>query len=179
MTFWLTACSDINEIKAPGVDGGDSLSVVVTRPDQQIHDAQIGLYDGSKKTVEIHADYIEKFSKRDSTLAWGLVVYFFDADGRQTSRLTADSGYIRESLNFMIANGNVVVLNEDSSRLETEQLTWYGRENRIENDVFVRLYQHGDTLEGVGIVSYQPYRGFKIKKPGRGTFQNIERMENE
>jgi LPS export ABC transporter protein LptC len=179
MTICLGGCSERNEIKAPAVGEDDSSAAALVRPDQQIRDAQIGLFDGSTKTVDIHAEYIEKFSKRDSTLAWGLDVYFFDADGRQTSRLTADSGYIRESMQYLMANGNVVVVNEDSSRLETEQLIWYGRDNKIENDVFVRLYQHGDTLEGIGIVSYKPYKGFKIKKHGRGTFQDIERVEDE
>jgi len=174
----LFGCSEHNEIKAPGV-GVDESSVAVVRPDEQIKNAQITLFDGSVKTVDILADYIEKYNKRDSALAWGLDVTFFDSEGKVSSKLFADSGLIRESINYMIANGNVVVINEDSSRLETEQLIWHGKNDKIENDVFVRLYQHGDTLEGIGFEAYRPYKGFKIKRQGKGVFEDVERIEEE
>ena len=174
----LPGCSERNEIKAPGV-GDDEPVENVIRPDEQIKNAQITLFDGSIKTVDILADYIEKYNKQDSALAWDLDVTFFDSEGKVSSKLFADSGYIRESIKYMVANGNVVVLSEDSSRLETEQLIWHGSKDKIENDVFVRLYQHGDTLEGIGIESFKPYKGFKIKKQGKGVFQDLNRVEDE
>jgi LPS export ABC transporter protein LptC len=174
----LSGCSEQDEIKAPGVVDNE-ISAAAVRPDEQIKNAQITLYDGSVKTVDIMADYIEKYSKQDSALAWGLDVTFFDSQGKVSSKLFADSGFIRESIKYMIANGNVVVINEDSSRLETEQLIWHGKNDKIENDVFVRLYQQGDTLEGIGFEAFRPYKGFKIKKHGKGVFKDMERIEDE
>ncbi len=175
--FLMVGCSERNEIKAPGVGQADSAVVAGLRPDQQIKDARIGLFSGSVRTTDIMADHIDKFTKQDSTLAWGLNVYFYDTDGKQTSHLTADSGLIREVSKWMMANGNVVVIDKDGIRLETEQLFWSGRDNRVTTDKFVTIYQDGDTLMGTGFESGFPFKGFKIKKGYRGTYQKVDEIE--
>jgi len=171
------ACSERNEIKAPGVSESDSTVVVGLRPDQQTIDAHICLYNGSAKTTDIRADYIDKYTKQDSTLAWGLNVLFFNSEGEKTSHLIADSGLIRESVKWMVANGNVVVVDEFGTKLETEQLFWDGRTDKVTTDKFVTLYQDGDTLMGTGFESGFPFKGFKIKRGHRGTYQNVDKIE--
>ena len=76
----LGACSSKDEIKAPPESAVDSLADSIIRPDQEIRGANITLYNGPVKTTDIKADYIEKFTKQDSTLAWGLDVTFFDKE---------------------------------------------------------------------------------------------------
>jgi len=173
----IVSCSEKNEIRSPGGDDGDGSTESVQRPDQQIRGAQIFLYKGSVITTDIQADYIEKFSKRDSTPAWGLNVYFYNPEGEMTSHLEADSGLVRESSNWMVANGNVVVINtEDSARLETEQLYYYGRTETIETDSFVTIYQRGDTLRGYGLKADQGLKRVRIKRQVSGTLQNADNM---
>ncbi len=175
--YVFVGCSERNEIKAPGVGQTDSPIVAGLRPDQQIKDARIGLFSGSVRTTDIRADHIDKYTRQDSTLAWGLNVHFYDTDGKQTSHLTADSGLIREASKWMVANGNVVVVDELGTRLETEQLFWDGRRNKVTTDKFVTIYQDGDTLMGTGFESGFPFRGFKIKKGYRGTYQKVGEIE--
>jgi len=175
----ISGCSERNEIKAPGVSQDDSSAVAVLRPDQQINDAHIELFNGSIRTTDIKAEHIDKYTKQDSTLAWELDVYFFDSDGQKTSHLTADSGLIRESVKLMIANGNVVVVDEYGTRLETEQLFWDGHTDRVTTDKFVTIYQNGDTLMGTGFESGFPFKGFKIIRGDRGTYQNVDEIEDE
>lgn len=169
-------CTEKNEIKAPGVSQADSLESTGIRPDQQIRGASIGLFSGSIKTTDIKADYIEKYNKLDSTLAWGLDVHFFDSEGKEASHLVADSGLVREMIKWMAANGHVVVITEDDARLETEQLIWKGREEVfiVEDDIFVTIYQHGDTLTGYGLEADQELRRVKIKKPVGGVLRSTE-----
>ena len=170
-------CSDKNEIKAPGADVAVSEDSVVIRPDQQIRGASISLFKGSVVTTDIKADYIEKYNKQDSTLAWVLDVNFFDNTGKKTSHLIADSGIVRETVQWMVANGNVVVTSyEDSSRLETEQLFWNGLDRKVTTEAFVTIYQDGDTLQGYGFEADQDLKGFKIKKQARGTFKDSETL---
>jgi LPS export ABC transporter protein LptC len=173
----LIACSERNEIKAPGVGEGDSTMIVGLRPDQQTKNANINLYSGSVKTTDIKADYICKYTKQDSTLAWGLNVHFFNSEGKETSHLIADSGLIRESIKWMVANGNVVVIDEFGTKLETEQLFWSDRDNRVTTEKFVTIYQDGDTLMGTGFESGFPFKGFKIKRGHYGTYQNVDEIE--
>ena len=175
--YLLAGCSEKNEIRAPGVGQADGAAELELRPDQQTRDGHIELFSGSIKTTDIRADYIDKFTKQDSTLVWGLDVYFYDSEGKQTSHLVADSGLIREVSKWMMANGNVVVIDKDGIRLETEQLFWSGRDNRVTTDKFVTIYQDGDTLMGTGFESGFPFKGFKIKKGYRGTYQKVDEIE--
>ncbi len=177
--FILAGCSERNEIKAPGIGQDDSTAVSVVRPDQQINDAHIELFNGSVRTTDIKADHIDKYTKQDSTLAWGLDVHFYNSEGKKTSHLVADSGLIRESIKWMVANGNVVVVDEYGTRLETEQLFWNGSNDRVTTDKFVTIYQDGDTLMGTGFESGFPFKGFKIKKGYRGTYQNVDEIKEE
>jgi LPS export ABC transporter protein LptC len=175
----ISGCSERNEIKAPGVGQDDSTAVAVIRPDQQLNDAHIELFNGSIRTTDIKAKHIDKYTKQDSTLAWGLNVHFYDRDGKKTSHLVADSGLIRESIKLMIANGHVVVVDEYGTKLETEQLFWNGTNDRVTTDKFVTIYQDGDTLMGTGFESGFPFKGFKIKHGARGTYQNVNDIKDE
>jgi len=169
-------CSDNNKPQSTGEnETADQTNGI--RPDNEIRNARISLYDKSVKTVDIQADYIEKYEKQDSTLAWDLEVHFFNDAGAQTSHLVADSGLVREALKLMIANGNVVVVTEDKSRLETEQLFWNGRTEMITTDSFVTIYQRGDTLMGYGLETDQNLNRVKIKRRVSGTLQDTEAIK--
>ena len=171
----VAGCSDKNELKTPPASDTESADASIIRPDQQIKGAEIALFKGSVKTTNIKADYIEKYNKQDSTLAWGLNVHFYDKDGKETSHLVADSGLVRETVQWMMANGNVVVISgKDNSRLETQQLFWNGRDQKVTTDSFVTIYQEGDTLMGYGFEADQDLRGFKIKRRVSGAFKDTE-----
>ncbi len=170
------ACGEKNEIKAPPA-GSDSLTAVKVRPDQQLRNARILLYNKAILTSDVRADSIEKYEKQDSALAWKLDVHFFDSTGSEISTLVADSGLVREHINLMVANGHVVVISEDSSKLETDQLVWNAQKNTIETDKFVTLIQHGDTLTGYGLEADQRLNKIKIKKQISGRLKNTEGIE--
>jgi LPS export ABC transporter protein LptC len=169
-------CAEKNEIKAPGMVA-DSVAVTKARPDQQLRNARIYLYNQAVRTTDIQADYIEKYERQDSSLAWVLRVGFFDSTGKEISNLVSDSGLVRERTGLMIANGHVVVVTEDSSRLETEQLVWNAREDKIKTDKFVRIVQHGDTLTGYGLEADQRLTRIKILHQVSGKMKNSEETE--
>ncbi|MCP4706690.1 MAG: LPS export ABC transporter periplasmic protein LptC, partial [candidate division Zixibacteria bacterium] len=133
-------------------------------------------YDGAVITTDLYADYIEKFEPYDSTQAWKLDVYFYDNEGNQISTLTADSGLVREQVNFMEVFGNVIVTTEDSAVLYTEQLRHNTTDDKIETDKFVRIIQHGDTIQGYGFESDRKLRNIKIKERVTGTLQGTEEI---
>jgi len=169
-------CGSENEIKAPPA-GTDSLGMAKIRPDQQLRNARILLYEKALLTTDIKADSIEKYEKQDSTLAWKLDVRFFDSTGKKISTLSADSGLVRERTNLMTANGHVVVVSEDSSKLMTEQLLWNAQKNKIETDKFVTLIQHGDTLTGYGLDADQKLNKIRIKNQVSGKLKNTQGIE--
>ena len=173
----ILGCGEKNEIKAPGVGEADSSATTRMRPDQQISGAEIALFSGPVRTTLIKADYIEKFNKQDSALAWGLDVHFYDSEGKESSHLVADSGLVRETTKMLVANGNVVVVTpEDSAWLKTEQLFWNGRSEMITTEKFVTIYQHGDTLQGYGLEADRGLKRVKIKRQVKGTVKQTKEL---
>ncbi|HEX2897508.1 MAG TPA: LPS export ABC transporter periplasmic protein LptC, partial [candidate division Zixibacteria bacterium] len=93
-------------------------------PDSELRGATIYLYEKEKVTTEIRAERVLKFEAKDSTMAYNLNMDFFDSTGHRTTQLVGDSGIIRELSNQLYVYGNVVVVTDDKSRLETDYLYW-------------------------------------------------------
>lgn len=141
----------------------------VERPDTEIRDARILVFNKERVTTEIIARRVLTFEARDSTIAHALHVTSFDSMGQSVSLLTSDSGLIKEATGYMIAFGQVSVHTQDSTRLETEQLHWDLRKNIIATDAFVRITRkNGDYICGSGLVSDPKLKLLKIPNPVKG-----------
>ena len=64
----------------------------------------------------------------------GVRVFFFNSAGDTVSTLKALSGEINEQTNRMIVSGTVVLVSQDSTRLETDTLQWDRETERITGD---------------------------------------------
>jgi LPS export ABC transporter protein LptC len=165
-------CSDKTELRSSS--DTDSTAISVVRPDQIIKNAHIFLYDGSVRTTDLKADSIEKYTDQDSTLAWNLKVNFFDTTGKEISQLVADSGLVREQSKFMEVYGHVVVETVDSVILMTEKLTYDVAVDSIKTEEFVKIVQHGDTIQGYGLEADQRLTRTRIKRQTSGVIRNTE-----
>lgn len=139
-------------------------SVETVQPDQITSDAHIYLYSGGYKTTDLKADKIIQFTQLDSMIAFNVETDFFDSTGELISTLTAESGYIRENDNFLSVTGNVIVIGEDSIRIETEYLEWDATNDRVDTDSFVIVIQHGDTLRSYGVTTDPRLRDITFKR---------------
>lgn len=149
------------------------------RPDQITFTAHINLYSGGRKTTDLLAQKIEQYTKRDSTIATDLNVEFFDSTGARVSTLTADKGYIREKDNFLAVTGSVVVIGEDSVRLETVYLEWDAAHDRVVTDSFVTIIRESDTLYSYGVETDPRLRNTTFKRQVRGQMTDIEKGNND
>lgn len=128
--------------------GADS----VLKPDSEVLGATVYLYDGALITTEIRADTIRRFEAIDSTMGYVLDIDFFDSTGNVSSNLIGDSGVIRETSNALQVFGRVVVVTNDSGRLETDFLKWSPDRGKIESDAFVRFTRGEDVrMSGWGM----------------------------
>ncbi len=143
-------------------------------PDQESEGTVISLYSGEIKTTDIYADKVWKFSLRDSSVALGLQVDFFDSVNTITTHLIADSGVILETQRLMTAIGNVIVTNADSSVLLTEELVWNGLTEMITSDSFVTFISDNDTIQGTGLRTDRSMRKVKILRQVSGTLSDDE-----
>ena len=94
----------------------------------------------------------------------GVEVEIYDSAKNVTSRLTSnyaiDSTYAKK----MEARSNVVVVNEKGETLETEELKWNQKTERITSDVFVKITTSDQIIMGEGLESNQDFTEYRIMK---------------
>lgn len=167
------ACSNDKPSPSDGVSGDSSLL-----PDSDLLDATIYLYDGGEISTEIIADKIVKFEKQDSTVAYNLNVDIYDSLGQVSTNIVGDSGVIRELRNQLYIYGDVIV-ESDSTKLETDFLFWNSHTDMVETDSYVKITQGNDVMTGYGLQADQNLNRIKILRQASGTIHDTKKLQDQ
>lgn len=167
------ACSSDKPSPSDAVSGDSSML-----PDSDLQDATIYLYDRGEVSTEIIADKIVKFEKQDSTVAYNLNVDIYDSLGQVSTNIVGDSGIIRELRNQLYIYGDVVV-ESDSTKLETDFLFWNSQTNMVETDAYVKITQGKDVMTGYGLQADQNLKRIKILHQASGTIHDTKKLQDQ
>lgn len=170
--FVIGGCSGTGETGRPS--GSDDS---ILRPDTEVRGAKIYLLDRGTTTAEIDAGRIVKFEAQDSTMAYDLDIDILDSIGRVSTHVIGDSGSIKEDSGLMNIWGNVVVVTQDSTRLETDYLWWDSKAERIRTDAFVRITKGEDLITGWGLEADNSLSRIKILNQVSGTITDPEQLD--
>ncbi len=95
----------------------------------------------------------------------GFVMSFFDEFMNETSRITAKYAIQYEKDDLIDARNDVVVENmETREKLNTEQLIWDRKNEKIHSDKFVKVTSGEDVLYGQGFESDDRFTTWSIKE---------------
>ncbi len=147
----------------------------IARPDSELSDAKIYLYNRGQVKTEILAKRIIKFVDLDSTMAYGVNIDIYDSTGKSTTQIVGDSGVIRETKGRVDIYGNVVVIADDSIRLESDYLYWLSATEKIQTDAFVKITIGKDmVVTGWGMEADQDLFPFRILNQVSGQVSGAE-----
>jgi LPS export ABC transporter protein LptC len=99
-----------------------------------------------------------------------LQLTFYNENLVPQSELTAGYGITYDKSSQMIARHNVVVINSSGEKLETEELVWDQKTEKISSEKFVKITTRDEIIFGDGFESNQDISNYKIKKI-RGVMQ--------
>jgi LPS export ABC transporter protein LptC len=134
-----------------------------TIPQQESWDSHIVISDSGLVRAVIDAGYLCVYEGSQQThMSNGVVVHFFNSDGKQTSILTSKEAIVDESTNNLEAIGNVLVVSEDSTKLKTEHLYWDNKHQLVHTPEYVEITSPKEKLQGHGFESDQSLRNYKI-----------------
>lgn len=108
----------------------------------------------------------------------GLKILFFDESAKVESQLTAGYGISYEKSDEMIVRNNVEAVSVKGDKLNTEELVWSQKTQKISSDKFVKITTRDEIIFGDGFESNQDLTNYKIKKI-RGTIRLKEGPEIE
>lgn len=132
--------------------------------------------DGRLKGI-LYTDHLRAFNEPKEKLLDGVRFEFFNEAGKKTSQLTSKKGKIDELTQDMYAIDSVVALNDSSNvKLETDELMWRKKDEKIVTDKFVRITSDEEIIEGYGFESDQQIKNYIIRNV---TYQTTTTKKNE
>jgi LPS export ABC transporter protein LptC len=142
----------------PGIDPN-------TLPQQESWNSIIVLSDSGKVQARIRAGYIQKFdAPQETNMSQGIVVYFYNERGQQTTTMRASRGVVNEQTYDLRAEGDVLVVSDDSTKLRSERLFWDNKRRLIHTPEFVSVTSPRERVQGQGFESDQRLRNYRIFK---------------
>lgn len=121
--------------------------------------------------------YLDKDNPREE-FPDGVHVEFFNDKGRIISWLDADYAVHIQKESKIITQKNVNLYNSENEKLETWELIWDEKQDRVYTDRFVMITQpeKGDTSYGYGFEANNDFTRFEIKKnSGKMNISDLER----
>ena len=140
-------------------------------PIEKIEGAEMLHTENGKLKVKIVATTIERFNNQQPQLVFSnhLVVYFYNDSTLVQSTLKAEYAEINDKKKLMTAKENVILTNITGKKLETEELIWDEKNNKIYTDKKVKITTGKEVIEGEGFVSNADFTEYSISKI-HGTF---------
>jgi len=155
--LFLTSCSD-QKVK-PSIN--PSLSVEEL-PAQESWDATVFFSDSGKTTAILKAGHLQVFyESKETILDQNIKVDFYNEEEIKTTTLTAKRGRVDDATRDLYAMDSVVVKN-DSTTIQTEELKWRNSDKKIVSDKFVTIISPKEKIQGYGFESDQHLQNYVI-----------------
>jgi LPS export ABC transporter protein LptC len=168
LTILLLGCRSQQQesVAPPNYDG----------PDQEGWNSRITVTSNGQVAAILQYSHMEKYSKRRETkFDGGIVVDFYNTEGKHASNLVAARGLLHEETNDVEALDNVVAVSDSGITLRTQRLRWDNtRQKIISNDFVTITTADNDTLYGHGFQSDQNLKNWSILKPSGVTQKKID-----
>jgi LPS export ABC transporter protein LptC len=120
-------------------------------PDQIIEEGtHVLTREGVKKAI-LNARRIYFYNAEGKVEADSVRVTFYDANGIEQSHLNADRGEIDQRTSDMIARGKVLVVSEDGSRIQGDELRYDATRDMIVSTKPVTIFQKTNRIQGQGV----------------------------
>ena len=155
----LAGCGE--KIKPSVLPGLDSKTI----PQQESWNSTIVISDSGRVQARIKSGYLQKFDgPQDTKLSQGVTVFFYNDVGKQTSVMTAREGKVNEQTYSIEADGDVLVVSDDSTKLRSERLFWDNKRQLIYTTEYVYVNSPREKVQGRGFESDQRLRNYRIFK---------------
>lgn len=133
-------------------------------PDQESWQSTLVISKEGRRVAKVWAGYIATYNKKNVTILTDSIhVDFYDRQGRHKSVLTAREGEVDNRTENLRAIGNVVVVSDSGVVLETAELLWDNRNQKIVSEVPVKFTTRTDTLIGDSFISDPDMVNYEIR----------------
>nr|PZN57107.1 MAG: LPS export ABC transporter periplasmic protein LptC [Bacteroidota bacterium] len=152
-------------------DTGTSEILIYDGPVREAENVEHYYAENGIIKVRMVAEQLFELQNGDRQFPKGIYLEFFDETGRIESTLRANQAFFIKEEEVWRGVGNVEVINMlKQEQLNTEELFWKPKDQRIYTDKFVTIRMQSDVIYGEGLEAAQDMSSYRILKP-KGTLQ--------
>lgn len=155
LLIFISCQEDVKPIIDENVGGGEI-------PTQESWDSKIFITDDGVLKAVVYSDHIRMYEDRKETLLEGVKINFYNEEGEKVSQLTSKRGRVNDATQDMVAIDSVVAVNDSGTVLESDELNWKNKTQKITTDKFVTITTKEEKIEGYGFVSDQSLENYTI-----------------
>jgi LPS export ABC transporter protein LptC len=141
-------------------------------PDQESWGAVYRLQEHGEPRLTIDAGYMARHETEDSTYTLmtpgsdsvQVEVFWLDASGEREGMMYSDRVYFYETDQRLVAEGNVVAIMGDSTRLETERLRWNREKEMLRAPGFARITTPTEQIQGYELTSDERLENYSLAR---------------
>ena len=157
----LTSCeNDIARVKG--------LSGIKLIPNETAQDVTILYSDSGSVIVKLETPMLTRVAqpRKMTLMPEGVKLTFFEHDGKVGSTLTSKKARIFDLPDNQVteAERDVVVVNSEGDRLNTERLVWDQKTAEITSNAFVKVTRKDEVITGTGLRANQDFSKYRITK---------------
>ncbi len=151
-------------------------------PDVVANNIEVLFSDSARLQTKLQAPVFKQFSsasEKRREFPEGLHVWFYEKTGELKAEITANRAFQNITTEIWEANGNVVVIDSDGKKLETEQLFWDPQKKIVYNEKYTKItLKNGTMSSGEAFFAKQDFK--KISMPNKsGVGKAVIYMEDE
>jgi LPS export ABC transporter protein LptC len=146
----------------PQVFTQDDVAVEVVR------DVEILYSDSAKVRVRVTGTVLHNFTDRENPrqeFPEGVRVDFLDDKQHISSTLTSKFAIRMQEKGQILARDSVVFVSDKQEKLETEELIWDEKDEKVRTEKFVKVSKPGEVIYGYGLEAAQDFSYWKIIVP--------------
>lgn len=135
-------------------------------PTQVVYDFVTTYTDSAVLELELKSPVMKYYGKKEDPYAdfdEGIEVYFYEGKDRLIGEISANFARYTESKGLWEVRENVVAVNDEGEKLETELLFWDEKKDLIYTDKYVRITQKDQIIMGNGLESDTKFDNWQIK----------------
>jgi len=154
---------------------------VISAPHQELTKASLYFYQGNIKRWWLDTDCMNRpLTDTGNVTVVPVRITVYDSLGKQSTRITSDSGSSDSKMSVFDLWGKVNIKNEEGMVVTSERLRWHKDARLVTSDTFVQVEtKKGDILRGKGLEARDDFSRFSFNAEVQGVFPDFKRRMEE
>lgn len=166
--YFSILCLLFTLLTACGEDDAAGIDQIITEEQAQYEEAiDVSMIYSDSAIIRVNVSgprllrYIDRANQRQE-FPDGIKVLFYSPNGRAQSTLTAKHATRLDKNNEITIRDSVIWKSNDGKRLETEELIWNEREEKVYSNRFVKIVKPDEVIYGYGFEANQEFTEWTI-----------------